>query len=59
MIPRLRDVVAELGMVPVPGFVTVLEAASAFTEQGRLGEDRTEDELVSLVRRLMTASQRF
>ena len=59
VIPRLRDVVAELGMIPVPGFVTVPEAASAFTEQGRLAERRTEDDLVSLVRRLMTASQRF
>jgi len=59
VIPRLRDVVAELGMVPVPGFVTVPEAASAFTEQGQLAAPRKEDELVSLVRRLMTASQRF
>ena len=58
VIPRLRDVVAELGMIPVPGFVTVPAAASAFTEQGRLAERRTEDDLVNLVRRLIMASQR-
>ena len=58
VIPRLRDVVAELGMVPVPGFVTVPEAASAFTEQGRLVDRQTEDAILGLVRRLMTTSRR-
>ena len=58
VIPRLRDVIAELGMVAVPGFVTVPAAASAFTEQGRLVDRQTEDELVSLVRRLMTVCRR-
>lgn len=58
VIPRLRDVVAELGMVAIPGFVTVPAAASAFTEQGRLANSQTEDELVGLVRRLMMAGRR-
>jgi chromate reductase len=58
VVPRLRDVVAELGMVAVPGFVTVPAAASAFTEQGRLVDRQTEDELVMLVRRLIAAGQR-
>ena len=58
VVPRLRDVVAELGMVAVPGFVTVSAAASAFTEQGRLVDRPTEDELVMLVRRLITAGRR-
>ena len=58
VIPRLRDVVAELGMVAVPGFVTVPAAASAFTEQGRLVDRQTEDAILGLVRRLMTTSRR-
>ena len=58
VIPRLRDMIAELGMVPVPGFVTVPTAALAFTEQGRLVDRKTEDDLISLIRRLLTASQR-
>ena len=58
VIPRLRDIVAELGMIAIPGFVTVPDAASTFSEQGRLVEQRKEEEVVSLVRRLMTASRR-
>ena len=58
VIPRLRDVVTELGMVPVPGFVTVPEAGSAFTDLGRLVDKRTEDTLVGLVKRLMMMGRR-
>lgn len=58
VIPRLRDVVAELGMVAVPGFVTVPSAATAFTERGQLADRQTEDALVSIIRRLMAACQR-
>ncbi len=58
VIPRLRDVVAELGMIPVPGFLTVPAAGSAFTEQGRFVDRQTEDEIVSLVRRLIRACRR-
>ena len=58
VIPRLRDIVTELGMVPVPGFVTVPEAGSAFTDLGRLVDKRTEDTLVGLVKRLMMMGRR-
>ena len=33
-IPRLRDCVCELGMLPVPGFVSVGNAAQAFSDNG-------------------------
>ena len=55
VIPRLRDVLAELGMVPVPGFVTVPAAASAFTPRGRLADDTAETGLVALADRLLEA----
>ena len=45
-------------MVPVPGFVTVPEAGSAFTDLGRLVDKRTEDTLVGLVKRLMMMGRR-
>jgi chromate reductase len=56
-IPRLRDVVAELGMAPTPGFVTVPTAGSAFTDDGRLAKPAAEDELRALMNRLIKASQ--
>jgi hypothetical protein len=45
-------------MIPVPGFVTVPAAGSAFTEQGQLVDRQTEDDLVSLVRRLIRVCRR-
>ena len=36
VIPRLRDLFAELGMIAVPGFVTL--AGAAFTEDGQLAD---------------------
>ena len=57
VIPRLRDVLAELGMVPVPGFVTVPAAASAFTNRGRLADATAETGLVALADRLLDASR--
>jgi len=57
VIPRLRDAVAELGMVPVPGFVTVPAAGSAFNENGRLAEATAEDGLRTLMKRLIGAGQ--
>ena len=57
VIPRLRDVLAELGMVPVPGFVTVPAAASAFTSRGRLADATAEAGLVALADRLLDASR--
>ena len=40
VIPRLRDAVCELGMVPVPGFASVGNAAQAFSENGDLGDEQ-------------------
>ena len=57
VIPRLRDAVAELGMVPVPGFVTVAAAGNAFTEEGRLAGPADEDGLRALMKRLIGASR--
>ena len=50
-------VLAELGMVPVPGLVTVPAAASAFTPRGRLADDTAETGLVALADRLLEASR--
>ena len=57
VVPRLRDMVAELGMIPVPGFVTVAAAGSAFGDDGRLAEAAGEDGLRALMKRLIGASQ--
>ena len=57
MIPRLRDLFAELGMIAVPGFVTPAGAATAFTEDGRLADSDAEDGLARLVRRLIAAGR--
>ena len=57
VIPRLRDMVAELGMVPVPGFATVPTAGEAFTPRGRLVDSGIESGMASLVDRLLLASR--
>jgi len=57
VIPRLRDAVAELGMVPVPGFVTLPSAGTGFTDDGRLADAAGEDGLRALIKRLLSASQ--
>lgn len=57
VIPRLRDVAAELGMVPVPGFTTVPAASTAFTTRGRLADSTIETGLAALANRLLAASR--
>jgi len=57
VIPRLRDVVAELGMVPVPGFTTVPQAGKAFTPRGRLADTGIESGLTAQIDRLLAASR--
>ena len=57
VIPRLRDLLAELGMITVPGFVTIPAAATAFAEDGRLADSEAEDGLARLVRRLIAAGR--
>ena len=53
VIPRLRDAVCELGMVPVPGFASVGNAAQAFSENGDLGDEQLAQGLNGLVQRLV------
>ena len=53
VIPRLRDSVCELGMLPVPGFATVGNAATAFAENGDLQDENLSQGLHALVRRLV------
>lgn len=55
VIPRLRDYMAELGAVAVPGFVTLSHAADAFDETGLLGAERTRASLDALALRLISA----
>ena len=59
VIPRLRDLLAELGMIAVPGFVTHAGAATAFTEDGQLADTDAGDGLARLVRRLIAAGRLF
>ena len=55
VVPRLRDMVAELSAVAVPGFVTLPGALNAFDGKGNLTADATKKALADLVRRLMAA----
>ena len=55
-IPRLRDCVFELGMLPVPGFVSVGNAAQAFSDNGHLRDDGLAQSLHALVRRLVACA---
>lgn len=55
-IPRLRDCVCELGMLPVPGFVSVGNAAQAFSDNGHLRDDGLAQSLHALVRRLVACA---
>jgi len=54
VIPRLRDMLAELGVTVIPGFVTVPQAMSAFNDDGSLKEPATKS-AVALVERLINA----
>lgn len=57
VIPRLRDAVAELGMAPVPGFVTLPQAGAGFIDDGSLADAAGADSLRALMKRLIGASQ--
>ena len=52
-IPRLRDCVCELGMLPVPGFVSVGNARQAFSDDGHLRDNGLSQSLHALVGRLV------
>ncbi|WP_438996758.1 NADPH-dependent FMN reductase [Candidatus Puniceispirillum sp.] len=57
VIPRLRDYMAELGAVAVPGFVTLSHAATAFDKTGSLQSETAQSGLDALARRLISACQ--
>lgn len=54
--PRLRDFMCELGCIPVQGFVTVPNAASAFSSDGSLIEEAVKAGLDGLAARLLKAA---
>ena len=55
VVPRLRDMVAELSAVAVPGFVTLPGALDAFDDDGNLASEEARKALAGLVQRLMAA----
>ncbi len=55
VIPRLRDFLAELGTMIVPGFVTLPGAYQAFDENGKLTNAATVSRLEALVDRLLAS----
>jgi NAD(P)H-dependent FMN reductase len=54
VIPRLRDAASELGMIPVPGFVTIPNAETAFAADGTLADETMAHDMEALVNRLLT-----
>ena len=54
VIPRLRDAVYELGMVPVPGFTSIRNAAQSFSDNGELSDKQQVQGLNALIQRLVT-----
>jgi len=50
---HLRSILTAIGIVVVPGLVTVPEAASAFDDEGRLTDDRTRASVERLGRRVV------
>ena len=57
VIPRLRDFLAELGAVTVPGFVTVPSAFEAFNNDGKLTAKQPKKMLERLAERLVASAQ--
>ena len=53
VIPRLRDTLAELGVMVVPGFVTVASASNAFDENGALIDEKLTNNIQRLVEKLI------
>ena len=52
-IPRLREVMADLDCITVPGFVTINGSGSAFNELGHLKSGATIEAITSLLDRLV------
>ena len=51
---RLRDAASELGMIPVPGFVTIPNAETVFAADGTLDDEAMARDMDALVNRLLT-----
>jgi NAD(P)H-dependent FMN reductase len=54
VLPRLRSTLADLGVMVVPGFVSLPGASKAFSDDGTLSED-VESSIAALVQRLTEA----
>jgi chromate reductase len=54
-IPRLRDCLAEYGIMAVPGFATVPMAGDAFGEDGDLNNEASRNQVAGVVERLLAA----
>jgi len=55
VIPRLRDCLAEVGAMVIPGFATVAGAAKAFDEDGALIGEHEANAVTDLAERLVAA----
>lgn len=53
VLPRLRDTLAELSVMVVPGFVTLPHATQAFDDNGGLCDEKHIDSVNSIVQRLL------
>ncbi len=57
VLPRLRDYLAELGAVTIPGFMTLPGAFQAFDDKGGLLDEAADAAAKDLARRLVAAAQ--
>jgi len=55
VIPRLRDSLAELGVVVVPGSITLPSAESAFDDNGNLADEPLTKRVRLHIEKLITA----
>ncbi len=57
VIPRMRDLMAEYGVMSVPGFATLPFADQAFDGDGNLTNEKAEKQVRGVVKRLVEALQ--
>ncbi len=55
-VSRLRDTLADLGCMPIPGFITLGNAFEAFDDNGRLKSAQIAELLTALMARLIAVS---
>jgi len=53
VIPRLRDMLAELGVMVVPGFVTIAQASTAFDDSDCFNDTKTEEGIRAQIQKLL------